>query len=135
MTKYEKPQKKNRRLLTVRQHVFPLASIARFADADGRVSLHDLVRGKERSAKPDDDIFCAKRAWDQRAEGGYMKKIEDEFQSLASQVIHGVVSEIGEAEKSVFNRFYALWCMRARRRNLRSRKLNWTASPGAAASP
>jgi hypothetical protein len=117
MAQYEKPQKKNRHLLTVSQHVFPAASIARFADADRRVSLHDLIRSAERRAKPKDDIFCAKRAWDQRAER-YMKKIEDEFQILASKLIEGALSEIGEAEKSVFNRFYVLWYMRARRRNL-----------------
>ena len=117
MVKYEKPQKKNRRLLTVRQHVFPAKSIARFADVGGQVSLQDLVRGKERPAKPGDAIFCARRAWDQRAER-YMKKIEDEFQILAAKVIEGVLTEIGEAENGVFNRFYALWYFRARRRNL-----------------
>jgi hypothetical protein len=117
MAKYERPQENNRHLLTVRQHVFPSASIARFANNDGRVSLHDLIRSAERRAKPDDAIFCAKRAWDQRAER-YMKKIEDEFQSLASKVIEGVVSELGEAENGVFNRFYALWYWRAWRRNL-----------------
>jgi hypothetical protein len=117
MVKHEKPQKKNRRLLTVRQHVFPAKSIARFADVGGQVSLQDLVRGKERPAKPDDAIFCARRAWDQRAER-YMKKIEDEFQILAAKVIEGVLTEIGEAENGVFNRFYALWYFRARRRTL-----------------
>jgi hypothetical protein len=118
MAKYEKPQKKNRHLLTVRQHVFPLASIARFADAEGRVSLQDLARCKVRLAKPDDGIFCARRAWDQRAERGYMKRIEDEFQILASKIVEGALSEIGAAENGVFNRFYALWQGRARRRNL-----------------
>jgi hypothetical protein len=123
MAKYERPQKKNRPLLTVRQHVFPSASIVRFADAEGRVSLHDLVRGKERSAKPDDNIFCAKRAWDQRAER-YMKKIEDDFQVLASKVVEGALSEIGEAEKGVVDHFYALWHMRARHRTLPVRRFN-----------
>jgi hypothetical protein len=123
MAKYEKPQKKNRHLLTVRQHVFPSASIARFADADGRVWLHDLARSKARLAKPNDDIFCAMRAWDQRAERGYMKRIEDEFQHLASKVIEGVLSEIGEAEKGVIDHFYALWLMRARHRTLPSQEI------------
>jgi hypothetical protein len=117
MAKYEKPQKKNRHLLTVRQHVFPVASIARFANAEGRVSLQDLARSKVRLAKPDDGIFCANRAWDQRAER-YMKRIEDEFQRLASKVIEGALAEIGESEKGVVDHFYALWHLRARRRNL-----------------
>ena len=123
MAKYEKPQKKNRHLLTVRQHVLPLASIARFADVEGRVSLHDLARSKVRRAKPNDDIFCAMRAWDQRAERGYMKRIEDEFQRLASMIIEGALSEMGEAEKSIVDRFYALWYRRARQRSLPRQEL------------
>ena len=35
-----------------------------------------------RLAKPNYGIFCAMRAWDQRAERGYMKRIEDEFLRL-----------------------------------------------------
>ena len=73
-----------------------------------------------RFPKPDHDIFCAKRAWDQRAERGYMKEIEDEFQSVASKVIDGVVSKIGEVEKDAVDHFYALWHMRARHRTLPS---------------
>jgi hypothetical protein len=122
MAKYEKPQEKNRHLLTVRQHVFPSVSIARFAAADGRVWLQDLARSKARLAKPDDAIFCARRAWDQPAERG-MKKIEDAFQHVASQVIEGVLSEIGESEKGVVDRFYALWHMRARHRTLPSQDI------------
>ena len=74
-------------------------------------------------AKPDDDIFCARRAWDQRAERSYMKRIEDEFQILASTVIEGLLSEIGEAEKGVVDHFYALWHMRARHRTLPSQEI------------
>jgi hypothetical protein len=133
MVKHEKPQKKNRRLLTVRQHVFPAKSIARFADVGGQVSLQDLVRGKERPAKPDDAIFCARRAWDQRAER-YMKKIEDEFQILAAKVIEGVLTEIGEAENGVFNRFYAFGISALGEEPYRSKRLDWTASQGAVAS-
>ena len=51
-------------------------------DGEGRVSLHDLARSKVGLAKPNDGIFCAMRAWDQRAERGCMKRIEDEFFSL-----------------------------------------------------
>jgi hypothetical protein len=35
-------------------------------------------------AKSNDGIFCAMRAWDQRAERGYMKRIEDEFLSTSA---------------------------------------------------
>ena len=36
---------------------------------------------------PTKAIFCAKRAWDQRAEVGYMKSIEDLFQNLADKIV------------------------------------------------
>jgi hypothetical protein len=111
---YEKTQKKNPHKLTVKQHVFSSASIARFCNIDGRVSLHDKLRNKVRFAKQHDDIFCAMRAWDQRAESGYMKSIEDEFQALALKIIDGTVFEIRNVELNTINYFYALWYMRAR---------------------
>ena len=64
-------------------------------DGEGRVSLHDLTRSKVRLAKPNDGIFCAMRAWDQRAERGYMKRIEDEF--LRLQPLPAVSARISAA--------------------------------------
>lgn len=115
--KFEKPQKSNPHKLRIKQHVLPLRSIARFADASGNVSLFDRARNKERSAKPDDDIFCAKRAWDQRAEAGYMKSIEDAFQELADEVIAGKVTALDPEQKVKVDAFYALWKARAEHRN------------------
>jgi hypothetical protein len=66
--------------LTLNQHIFPTQSIKRFTNESGRVSVHDLCVNNSFSAKPDNPIFCARRAWDERAETGYMKRIEDEFQ-------------------------------------------------------
>jgi hypothetical protein len=123
MSRFEKPQRKNRHLLAVNQHVYPAASIARFAGADGRVLLHDMVRNKIRSAKADDDVFCARRAWDQRSEAGFMKRIEDAFQDLASQIVSGTVSEVSDIEKGVVDRFYALWYLRARQRTLPAQEI------------
>jgi hypothetical protein len=62
-------------------------------------------------------IFCAKRAWDQRVETGYMKHIEDAFQALASKIIEGTASTISSTENVIINEFYALWYTRARYRN------------------
>jgi hypothetical protein len=64
-------------------------------DGEGRVSLHDLARSKVRLAKPNDGIFCAMRAWDQQAERGYMKRIEDEF--LRLQPLPAVSARISAA--------------------------------------
>ncbi len=118
MSRHEKPLKGNKRQLVINQHVLPRASIARFAKADGFVSLFDIARGKKRPAHPKDKVFCAMRAWDQRAESGYMKRIEDPFQNLAEDIIAGSVPIITDAHKPIIDRFYALWYMRARFRRL-----------------
>jgi hypothetical protein len=111
--KYEKTQKGNPHALPVRQHVFPYASIARFTDNKGGVSLHHLATGQERKARPSDNIFCAMRAWDTRAEVGYMKQIESGFQALASLIIEDKVTKIEGPDKHKVDLFFALWKMRA----------------------
>src|SRR5207302_8582442 len=78
----ERPQEGNPHRLTIRQHTFPRASIARFANSDGRVSVRHIKSERFR-VKPDHDLFCAMRVWDQRAEAGFHEKIEKPFQSLA----------------------------------------------------
>jgi hypothetical protein len=107
---FEKPRKGSG--LTVYQHVFPSASIKRFAAGDGLVSLYDKVRQRSRPAKADDPILCARRVWSQRAESGYMKSIEDAFQDLASQIVTGAVSFIDSEYKVTVDNFFALWRFR-----------------------
>jgi hypothetical protein len=110
--RYEKPQKRNPHSLPIRQHVFPSASIARFTNDQGVVDLCHLPTSQVRKATPDDDIFCAKRAWDARAEFGYMKQIEDAFQPLASKIVDGTLTAMSAAEKETVDSFYSLWKMR-----------------------
>src|SRR5580692_2878660 len=117
-SKPERTRPRNPNGLTLAQHVFPRRSLERFAGADGRVVVNDLVRARSRRAKPVDTLFCARRAWDQRAETGYMKGIEDEFQVLADALIAGQASISSAAERTVICQFFALWHMRARHREL-----------------
>ena len=113
--KYEKPQKGNPHRLTVNQHVFPARSIERFADGDGKVSVRLLKLNKLLKLSPCDQLFCAKRVWGQRAEIGYMKKIEDEFQSLADRIVDGLRS-LTPREHALVSKFCVLWHLRAQRR-------------------
>ncbi len=122
-TKPEKTRKKNPNRLTVRQHVYPQRSIARFTGNDGRVAVHDIARRQVRRARPCDSIFCARRAWDQRTEAGYMKGIEDRFQVLA-EALSGGQSTISSAEdKQAVERFFALWYMRSRHQDLEDQEI------------
>ena len=113
---FEKPQKGNPHGLTVMQHTFPRTSITRFAESDGRVSVLHIPTKKQLSLRPVDQLFCAKRVWDQSAEEGFMKKIEDAFQSLADAIVDGRVKRIGMFEESIVNDFFALWNIRAHKK-------------------
>jgi hypothetical protein len=112
---YPRTQKGNTRGLTVGQHVFPAKSLRRFANSSDLVSL--IRKGSQNiiMLKPSDAIFCAKRAWDQRAERGYMKSIEDRFQGIAEEIVAGRRS-LEPSQQEVASNFYALWRLRAHHR-------------------
>jgi hypothetical protein len=84
----------------------------------GRVSVYLLAREEARPIKPKNPLFCASRAWDQRAESGYMKNIEDQFQRIIAPIIQGKASTILLEQKPAVDRMYALWCARASYRDL-----------------
>jgi hypothetical protein len=67
---------------------------------------------------PQNPIFCARRAWDQRSEAGYMRHIEDRFQALADRIVDGNRS-LSEPDCKVVTQFYALWRHRAIQRDTR----------------
>jgi hypothetical protein len=113
----EKTQRGNPHELTVRQHVFPARSIARFTEG-GVVDLYDLIRGKGRPARPDDDAFCAARAWSHGAEHGFMKEIEDAFQKLVGPISPVDRPEFDRGQTEVISEFYGLWSARAQWRRL-----------------
>lgn len=110
---YEQVQRGNAHRLTVKQHIFPAASIARFAGPDGRVALFDLKRRASWRPAPDDQVFCARRVWDQRAETGYMRAIEDAFQDLAGRVTADPGRDLSPEDDDAAGRFFALWRGRA----------------------
>jgi hypothetical protein len=127
----EKTRPGNPNRLTLNQHVFPVKSIERFAKG-GRVQARLLgSRDKIIRPKPDNRIFCANRAWDQRAETGYMKRIEDKFQQTISTIIDRKVVIVSAEARSAIDRMYALWYWRARFRELESQEtqLNGVTGP------
>jgi len=114
--KYEKPQKGNPHEPTINQHAFPAKSISRFTDKSGRVEVALTKAGKVVKLKPQDQAFCAKRIWNQRAESGYMKSIEDKFQSLAEAILDGRQKCITPIEDHLVTEMFALWNLRAHRK-------------------
>ena len=57
----------------------------------------------------DNQLFCVERLWDQRAEAGYMKKIEDEFQALVNELEAGRSEGLSSDEHKCVTRFWGLW--------------------------
>lgn len=114
--KHEKPQKGNPHQLTICQHTFPSASIARFAGNDGRVEVYLSKQNKTVRLKPDDQVFCAKRVWDQRAESSFMKEIEDKYQSLAEAVVLGNKRNLNNEEQQIVTDMFAIWNIREHRK-------------------
>lgn len=113
MMRDEKPQKGNPHRLTTNQHVFPFASISRFVRADGGVSVYLIKQNKRICVKPDNQIFYAKWAWDQRAEEGFMKDIEDKYQTFAEDVFTGKIKTVKKSCQSIITDMYALWNIRS----------------------
>lgn len=114
---HEKTQRKNPHGLTVNQHVFPKESIERFTQDDGFVSVHLHQGNRTVPLRPNNARFCAKRVWNQAAEQGFMKKIEDDFQSLAQQILDGSINlPLTPSEHTAVSEFYALCRLRAEAR-------------------
>ncbi len=104
----EPTQPGNPHQLTLRQHVHSRACIARFADGAGRVRVRK--RGAPSFlANADNDIFCAKRVWDQGSEANFFKKIEETFQAEVDRAISaGVIRN-----HSAFSAYSSIWRIRA----------------------
>lgn len=109
---FEKPQKSNPHKLTTKQHVFPVRNILRFANSDGKVYVYLKANNKQFYANPNNEIFCAQRVWNQRAEKGWMKDIEDQFQELADAIFADRILDIDVKENERINSFFLLWYLR-----------------------
>ncbi|HEY7392165.1 MAG TPA: hypothetical protein VH640_26845 [Bryobacteraceae bacterium] len=103
--------------LTNCQHAFPRASVKRFADFKGLVSVRHLATNKQFKAAADEDVFCASCVWDYRAESGYMLDIENQFQALAGEILAGRVVALNAEQSETVTKFWALWYWRAKLRN------------------
>lgn len=106
---FEETQKGNPHGLTINQHVFPKKSIDRFSGANGLVQLYRKGGAKVIRVNSSNNLFCAKRAWDQRTEAVIGKSIEDRFQVLAESIHSGSSEVIGHFEKKVVEDFFSLW--------------------------
>ncbi|SDA83701.1 hypothetical protein SAMN03159475_4855 [Pseudomonas sp. NFPP33] len=98
-----------RHIFTINQHVFPVAGIMRFYSSRKCVQVFDKVRSKTFPSNAKNDLFCAKRVWDERTERTIGKSIEDAFQRLAKSIIEGRTNRLGLLENDIIGEFWSLW--------------------------
>lgn len=103
----ERTQKGNPYKLTRDQHVIPVATLARFAGADRLIVVH-LRDGRIQKLPKDNQLFSVDRLWDQRAEAGYMKAIEDDFQALVDALEVRRFGPLSPTEHRIITRFWSL---------------------------
>lgn len=108
--------------LTLMQHVHSAAAIERFGDATRGHQVQVLYRDPSRRshpAHPRDAIFCAKRAWDEAAEGrvgvgrrtrpGFFRPIEDGFQRECDAIVElGIVRD-----HEAVSAYASIWIIRS----------------------
>ncbi len=111
---YEKTQQGNPHRLTIKQHVIPVKTIQRFAQQNGKVEVSIGSSRTLKQFKANNPVFWTSRVWDQRAEHGYMKQIEDKFQALVDQILSHELGEIPEEAMRIVNDFFSLWFHRSR---------------------
>lgn len=110
--KHDKTQKGNPHQLSVCQHTFPARSISRFVDDKGYVQVYLVKQNKLVQLKPNDQLFCAKRVWNQQAESGFMKDIEDKYQSLADLVFLENKRKLNLEEQQIVTDMFVIWNIR-----------------------
>jgi len=106
---FEKTQKSNPHKLTVNQHIISAKSIERFCCTNGKVEVYTKYKPEKIKAKPNNKLFCVERVWDQRAEAGYMKSIEDSFQSIVSKILSNLNITLMNEENIIVTSYFALW--------------------------
>lgn len=104
-------QKGNPHQLTRNQHIFPIASLLRFCDDRGTVEVFRRD-GRAFHCPPENPIFTAQRLWDQQAETGYPRQVEDAFQQAADSIIASQAVDANNTE--AVSNFYALLHLRRR---------------------
>ncbi len=107
---YKRPTKGNPYNITVRQHVHSKHLIKKFANAGEHVTAVTLQNGSVRQVKPTDAIFCAHRAWDEKAERATCGQIEVEYFLQVKGILENESNYAVDHKK--VTEYYCLWNVR-----------------------
>lgn len=110
---FKRVQKRNPHQLVIDQHIHAAHCIKKFASEKGTVAVFDKSISQWVQRKSDAAIFCAKRAWDQRAEKGYMNSIETAFFKVIDSIDNPLINRNHDA----ITRYFHLWRLRGEARD------------------
>jgi len=110
--KFEPTQPGNPHRLTIQQHIFPSACIARFCDLSGRVRVKSRKSNKLSLVTGDDTRFKTQRSWDQWAEDG-AAIYEKAYQKVADRYMTQV-GLLPAADPAVVTQMFCSWNARFR---------------------
>ena len=102
--------------LTVDQHIFPRFCIQRFTNSKGEVEYFDKTRSKSINLNPKNHRFCGKRIWNERAENGHMKSIEDDYLKIINRVYHLITYNLQPDDREIITSMFLLWSFRQNRK-------------------
>lgn len=117
----------NRHQLTMKQHVFPEASIKRFLNGKGFVNV-SWQDGKTDYRKPGSSMFLSDRAWEQRSETS-THAVETEFQSLASKIADNIINSLDDNQTKIVTEMACIWLSRWYLKHNPSRVINLGMAP------
>lgn len=109
---YKRTQKRNPHQLTIRQHIIPQFHIKSFYSVNNTVEFLDVKSNTAQEKTAKDMVFCTKRVWDQRAESGYMKYIEDEFVTLLRDIREQNINALSHEQSTYATNMFCLWSLR-----------------------
>ncbi|MEZ8742041.1 hypothetical protein AB6E21_18535 [Photobacterium swingsii] len=104
-------RKNNPHQIVKKQHVFPKHSLTRFCNDKGLLIVKYKSGENSFLATPSNPVFYANRLWNEHAESGLMKSIEDEFQLVVSKLL--AEQALSEQEHLAITKMYALWKFRS----------------------
>lgn len=104
---FERPQKGNPKQLVIDQHFHTAHAIAKFYDTDDKVEVKFLNTNSVEKRHSRAKVFCTKRNWDQRAEVGFMSKIEKNFHDAIDSM-----KPFDQRNHKAITKYYLLWCVR-----------------------
>ncbi len=122
-SKFTKIQKGNPHQLPKNLHTFPVMSISRFSNADGKVETYFIKQKKIVSLDPRNVPFTVKRLWDKRAEG-FFKDIEDRYQNMIESTDFLRTQRISELDQRIISEMFATWKVRSEFEGFEDQTLN-----------